>query len=179
MKYLIIPLLFSVNFCFAQQVIFPIDSLTGKVVFTDIVKVDSVSTNELYKRARAWFTETYKSSKDVIQDADAEAHSISGKASIEAHYTIMGSTRNWGYVYYYISIICKDGKYKYIISDFYHEGTEYDGKLGLINNTGSETWRGRKKDYERVALETYNNTLSLIASLKEYMNKKLPSNSEW
>ena len=94
MRKLIIILLLCSNTCFCQQVKLPVDSVTGNVAYTDVVKADStLSANELYKRAHAWFTETYKSSKEVIQNADNETHTISGKAIMPGLKTILYSPK--------------------------------------------------------------------------------------
>ena len=49
-----------------------IDTLTlpitedGRIEYTDVVKVDSTSKEELYSRAREWFVDSFKSSDDVF-----------------------------------------------------------------------------------------------------------------
>ena len=177
-KLLFIIFLFPLT-CFCQEIKLPTDS-SGKVIYSEVINLDSnLSANELFKRAKSWFVQTYNSSKEVIQDADQETHTITGKALMIAHMTVMGATNNWGHVKYFISITCKDGRYRIIISDFFHENEPYVG-IGIVdNNVKSDGVNFRKKDYSRVVEEVNNYALSLIASIKEAMNKKLSSSNDW
>ena len=173
--YLLIPFL---GIC--QDVKLPTDS-TGKVIYSGVVSLDSnLSSNELFKRAKAWFVKEYNSSKDVIQDADQETHSITGKALMTAHMTVMGSTSDWGHVKYTVSISCKDGRYRYSISDFYHEIGSYPGLGTIDNNSKSSNVGYREKDYKRVVNEVNDYSNALVSSIKDFMSKKLSSASnDW
>jgi hypothetical protein len=100
----------------------PIDSLTGKITYTEVVSVDTLSNKqELFSRAREWFAKAYKSSKSVIQMEDKESGKIVGKALMPIFFKYMG-LQPGGNINYTISVYLKDGKYKYEITDFYHTG---------------------------------------------------------
>lgn len=64
--------------------IFPIEN--GKATYTGIVQVDSVSKDELYKRAKRWFVDTYKSAKAVIELDDKENGEIIGNGDLETYW---------------------------------------------------------------------------------------------
>jgi len=180
MKNIILFFLFIPYSLISQDIKLPTDS-TGKVVFTEVVLLDSnISANELYKRAKSWFVQTYNSSKEVIQDEDKETHTITGRAVVVVHMKSGGFTSEWGHVKYTISITCKDGRYKYSISDFYHENPPY-WAIGTIDNNGMpKNNYYREKDYYRVKDELNSSINSLIVLIKEGMNKKLASSSnDW
>ncbi|WP_026994799.1 DUF4468 domain-containing protein [Flectobacillus major] len=170
----------------AQVSILPIDPSSGNVTYTEVIRVDSVSASELFSRSKLWFAKTYNSSKDVIQNTDNDNYSITGKAKIRTHARIMGE-RTWGYVSYIISIYCKNGRYKYVVSDFYHEGdaiatsSTLTPSVGQINRNTKESGgfgSYRKKDLDRLCEEINSNIKSLIVSLKNGMSKKSEAESK-
>lgn len=62
-----------------QENIFPIDNRTGEITYSEIIKVDSVKSQELYIRAKVWFVHSFVSAKNVIQLDDKESGKIIGK----------------------------------------------------------------------------------------------------
>lgn len=51
----------------------------GKVAYFENVKIQGVSKDEIYKRVKLWFIDTYSSGKDVIQLDDKESGELIGK----------------------------------------------------------------------------------------------------
>ncbi len=105
----------------------PMDNTTGRITFTEVVKVDSTTSKEqLYSRAREWFAKSYNSSKDVIQMDDKTSGKIVGKAIFKTYLESIIGPYTSGNIGYTISVIVKDGRYKYEITDFDHQGlSEY------------------------------------------------------
>lgn len=174
--------LFSLTSLFGQNGMpnLPIDSVSGKITYKEVVFVDSLSNKqELFSRAREWFAKAYKSSTSVIQMEDKENGKIVGKALIPIFYKYMGMQPG-GNINYTISIYVKDGRYKYEITDFYHTGinignypipdggacerliTEKKGMYGMSYN----------KTYELYLFQTDDNIKSLISELKTAMKTK-------
>ena len=80
---IILTLILVANNVFAQDnPILPIDEKTGKIVYSEIVKVDSTSSPELYLRAKTWFVRNFNSANNVIQLDDKESGKIIGKRGI-------------------------------------------------------------------------------------------------
>ena len=79
------------------------------------VKIDSTKKNELYVRANNWMVETFKDAKSVIQFADKESGTVTGKYLLGA---ITGGTRYQSatYVYALIKVQVKDGAAKITIT---------------------------------------------------------------
>ena len=94
----------------------PVDSKTGLIAFTEVVEVKNISKNALYLRAREWFIDTYKSSKDVLQMDDKESGVLIGNAINTIYISSLGAKVKME-LYYSIKISVKEGRYKYIITD--------------------------------------------------------------
>jgi hypothetical protein len=187
-KYLLLLLFFTSLKASAQISIMPSDSASGKITYQGVCIVDSVNAKELFSRSKIWFANTYNSSKEVIQNIDSDNYIIIGKAQMRAHAQSFGE-RTWGYVKYSITIYCKDNRYKYVISDFYHEGDKYASASTYIPSVGHFTINTlesggfssyRKKDFDKLCIEINDNVNQLIKSLKNDMSKKLETKSdEW
>lgn len=100
------------------EVIFEVDDATGQCFFQEVVDAPGRSASELHQQSRLWFAETFKSSQDVIQLDDSEAHIIIGKA--------WSPLQDRGdRIWYTFKVECKDGRYRYTMYD-----VEYDSGQG-------------------------------------------------
>ena len=160
------------------------------IKYMEVVELDSTRTaKNLYSQARMWFAETYRSSKDVIQLEDKENGRIIGKGNIKYESNIfVGSTGTRGWINYTISISVKDGKYKYEITNFMHEGNSLNSQgafsFDLITTdkecpkeVGNKNWRNKVYIDIKKQIELKTNTI--ISSLKEYMKKKTNKDDGW
>jgi hypothetical protein len=157
----------------------PIDSLTGKINYTEVVSVDTLSNKqELFSRAREWFAKAYKSSTKVIQMEDKESGKIVGKALIQVFYKYMG-LKPGGYINYTISIYIKNGKYKYELTDFFHTGVSVNG-YSLDGGACEKILKEKKgagylsydKTYELYLFQMDENIKALVSDLKAAMKTK-------
>ena len=104
----------STLFTFGQTL--PIDSARQQVDWTEVVQAGEVSANELYNRGRMYFVNNYKSAKDVLQLEDRESGRLVGRAFTDIGWSL-GITYFRTRMYYTISISCREGRYKYQITD--------------------------------------------------------------
>lgn len=168
----------------------PIDSLTNKITYTEVINVDSsLNRQELFSRAREWFAKTYKSSTNVIQMEDKENGEIVGKALMQAYCKSLGSDRQCGFINYTISVYLKDGRFKYEITDFYHSGQYVSGGSAIPDYGPCEAWINDKRKYPMMSqkgvqkISNYflkqldENIHSLIVNLKQSM--KMGAKAEW
>jgi len=173
----IIILLVSIK-CYSQTHL-PIDSTTGKINYTEVVKVDSISKTELFSRAKMWFAKAFVSSQDVVQNADEANTVIFGKANFTGYTKALGMIFEQGIISFNLNIACKDGRYKYCFTDFVHHATA-GNKLPsggeLEKDSAPFEWMGGQWRYLKSDLDQ--NIQSLITSLKAAMNKPLIS-SDW
>lgn len=146
----------------AQTVTPPIDSVTKKITFTEVIKVDGVSKDELYKRAK-----NLGIAGDNIKTDDAANGTYTYKGSMVVSYPApQPGLAHTGNVAYEVTLICKDGRYKYIITGFTHTSPKANGgKLeGKEPECGKYTltlagWAAIKKS-------TWAQTDKLIANIK-------------
>lgn len=180
MKKVLIIFFFFPLLSFSQEINWPIDKETNKITFTEIVNVDSATKNDLYLRAREWFAKIYNDSKEVMQVDDKEAGKIYGKAATSVNVTQMGTSYDFGSVHYDITVIVKDGRYKYTLTNFYHigniaaKGTSSGASGGSLENEKPECgWTMNNKSWNVIKHQGYDNALLISASLKEYMSKTI------
>ena len=158
--------------------------------YSEVVEVEGVTQKELFKRARMWFNRTYKDSKEILNIIDKESGELSGKAQTGFTYNslLWGNTVN-GIISYRISIYVKEGRYKYVIQQFIHEGAAYNGgqfKVGLITldeHCPYQLLSGSYKIPQKRADDIWKDIKEKIYSEKDYLIKsiekgmKIPSES--
>lgn len=159
----------------------PIDKKTGKVIYSEVVKVDSTITKyQLYSKAREWIANVFISSKDVIQMDDREAGKIIVKGSFE-----LTSKLDIDLMKFTISIYLKDGKYKYVITDFirryYVDRRYYEEPIEVvINNSKNATTKIRRRFMKQKLDHTVEKMTDLIRDLKQTMQiKTLKNEDDW
>jgi len=163
-----------------SQSVFPLDE-KGEIVYSEVVKVDSIKSNELYVRAHEWFANTFKSAKAVIQLDDKEAGKIIGKGDIEAdiinHQTGLMKYSVGGLIYFTVEIQTKDGKYKYSFSNLIRKN-ENDYEIDFMTIPASTPMPGLypkqldrdRKFYSDVRNDMNKKILNIIDGLKKSMN---------
>ncbi len=173
-------ILLSVTFAFGQNETpkLPIDNSTGKIAYSGIVMVkDSASKDELFKRAKICFVHLFKSSNSVIQNEDKEAGTIIGKGIIKVSVRTVTMILEGGYINFTLTVVTKDGRYKYTCTDFVHEGTLYLPSVGNLENDRPRKWR--EKWWNSVLSQTDTEIQSTISSMKLEMNRPSPQNEKW
>lgn len=159
--------------------VFPI--VDEDIVYSGIVVLDSTYTSDmLFKAAKLWMVDHYKSAKDVIQNEDSKNYIIIGKGFFE-----LGHDKYVRYpkVWQTVKIECKNGKYKYTIYNFRYQFSM--PASSSYTSTPSEfdfvliDWGGRvlKSKWSKGEMTVFavkiNEHISLtIESLKTYMSKK-------
>ncbi|MGK0390550.1 MAG: hypothetical protein ACI94Y_003304 [Maribacter sp.] len=115
--FLLFPLLLAGQDLYKQE--FNIDKKTNLVSFTEIVQVNSTSSEELYSRAKMWFAKAYNSADDVIQVETKEK--IYGKDLNKLSVSSSLGTPIDIKMNYTIGIYFKEGRYKYNITDITYQ----------------------------------------------------------
>jgi hypothetical protein len=161
------------------------------MTFTKVVFVDStLKSPELYERAREWFALTYRSSKEVLQVEDKDNFKLIGKGAFKYISDIYyGSEGTKGWVYYTITVQVKDGKYKYELSNFIHEGNVVNPagyfSFGLITSAqecpspisySTQNWRN--KVWNDIKMNVNRDAYLTINSLTGSMNKPATKKSD-
>ena len=138
--------------------------------WSEVVNVDSVSASVLYGRAIEWANENFKSSKAVIQSADKATGVILCKGAL--HLSL--PAEDW--VFFSFNIAIKDGKYKYVFKDFYHEGrTEGRQRNGgplSEDKPDCGGFRMTGRYWQRIKDRTESEVKEFVASLLKSMKSK-------
>lgn len=159
--------------------------------YEEVVQADGLSAKQLYDNAILWTANEYKSSNDVIQVKDSENFVVLGKGSFKYNPGFfMAHVPAIGWVRHTFKISCKDGRYKYEIYDFIHEGSTnsygQNGTLGILNDgekyTGSSEAldRGyRNRTNKDAVKQSKKFAESSIKTLKESMIKTNHKAENW
>ncbi len=96
----------------------PIDERTNLVTYQDVIKQEG-TPQVLYDRAMAWVKKYYKNTSEVIKNADAEKCVINMRSSVRIFSKQKdGTTMAKNIVYYNFKLECRDGRYRYTITNF-------------------------------------------------------------
>jgi hypothetical protein len=98
---------------------YPIDSDTHLITYQGVIEAPGVSKAVLYTRANAWVAKTYRSANDVIQMQDKDA----GQLILKGLSRVTSRGANAGVVRHTLTIYVKDGRYKYVLTDFTHDAS--------------------------------------------------------
>ena len=152
----------------------------GKIVYEGVIQTDGASADELYSRAKAWFISTFKDAKEVIQHDDKDGHQVIGVGFGDIHIVSIGipqPVKLWTQ----ISIMAKDGRYKYVIDDLRYQQypSQYvSGKnktpaeLTIIDNLYKSNGKVATIN-AKYKTETIAYIERLIENIKEGMNKEI------
>lgn len=181
MKSLVFLSLFFLFFSSNSQSYFPIDTTTGEVVYTDVVRVDSTSAKELYSRAKLFLAEIMNSLPDVIKLDDAENNILIVKAKMKIPGTNSTSLKRYhfGRVSFTIKIEVKDGRYRYRFYDFKQEcdvalATDYCCYFGTLrDDTEPPKQIGCKNTFPEFRATVSEKIDNVIFTMTKYMEQPI------
>ena len=192
MKQLIIMALLSATYpAFAQkgytdQQLLDIYSSLPKVdnqyEYVEVVQMDSsYKKDQLYKNAKLFFTDEFKSAKDVIQYDDRGEGKVIGKGNFRAETAssvmLTPISQRWT-IHFTLEIYVKDGKYKYRLYGFeIDEVYTGGGAVTPSQKTLDQGWEETQKGMTRkMAKDLFGQMVagfhSTIDDLKKAMLKK-------
>ena len=99
----------------------------------ELIENVDASATELYRRGRVWFTKIFVNPDRVLDLEDPDGHRLAGKGACRFVQTqTSGSDATKGYIRYTVVVDTKDGRYRFWVGSFAHDGATLD--LGLLNN---------------------------------------------
>ncbi len=125
-NHILLSLILCITSSFAQEL--KIDPVSKKYQYEGVVNVENASKNELFNKAKQWIAHYYKSSADAIKYANKEDDTIILKAT---YHELWVASNYW--VDYTIALKFKDGRFKYLFSDFYYS-YHLNGRTPLEDN---------------------------------------------
>jgi Domain of unknown function (DUF4468) with TBP-like fold len=157
--------LLSITFTPVFNQVIKLDSISGKYQSTGIVLVDSIKKDTLFLKTKEWIALNYKSANDVIQFEDKESSKIIIKGSFPTNLFLKE-----GWLEHTLVLDFKDGKFKYLYTDFsyYSSGS---GTMNFENNN-----LGFRK---KIITETEENISSSISSLLKYLTDNSKKINDW
>jgi len=107
----------------------PKNEKNGKVEYTDVVQLEGMSKDEIYKKAKMWMVSTLKSGDNMVELDGSTSDQMVGTGNIKpviddkknkTRYLIQDANLNFKFIVY-----CKEGRLKYVVTN-----------LALSLNTG-------------------------------------------
>lgn len=105
-----------------------LDSKTNLITYSEVPEVASVSAGDLYDRAMKWGNDHYKNFAEKLRKQDKEA----GEMEIFARFPFYAydkkgvkTTSRQGLAQYTLTILFKDGRYKYTVTDLNFKASSY------------------------------------------------------
>jgi hypothetical protein len=156
----------------------------GKYQFQEVVTVDnSITKDQLYKKAKAYFVDVFTGAKDAFQYDDVQEGKIVGKGqlTVSDYKSFFPSVAvlKWD-VNYNTEIICKDGKYRVRIYDITvaKESHVSENNSRTVSYTIADLYARMEKQrgayktlYPKVFNKMVANFQERMGTLKEYMDK--------
>ena len=150
----------------------PIDSKTGKITYLEVVETPNLTAKDLYKISKDW---AQSKGLKVSKDNEAEGE-LTFDGALPMEYERTKGTIEKSKVTYKFHVFTKDGKYRYIATDFVQVGSNPSitgGRLELAtpqcSNSGinAANWSYIKKrtqssietlitDFKRIVKEAQN-----------------------
>lgn len=163
---------------FAQNL--PVDAGTGKITYLEVVDAAGVKPADLTKVVKEWATKQGFTLKEETADK------LVYNASTTVEYpNVNGSANEKSPVTFTLSVFIKDGKYRYIATDFFHVGdAKSKASGGKLENVSPECGATKmtSKSWVFIKNKTNSNMVTLTNDLKrvvtEFQND--PANkSDW
>jgi hypothetical protein len=173
---------FSLYISTAQAQLFPIDSVSQKITYTDIVVLDSSFTASiLYKNAEIFFQENFPKSANYNTQFDLKEGFISCQNAYLV-YTKGGISKEiHGKITYDVKVEIKNNKYRYTftnyIFEYYAINREFKymptGRLKPLETKKYHGWQPAWNKHKRM---THEKMITLIQKLKTQMSTLPASN---
>ena len=101
----------------------PIDDDSQLITYQEVIQ-EKGSASELYDRAMKWAKAFYKNTAEVIKSADRDAGVIQFRSSVRIYsHQKDGTKLTKNVVYYNFKLQCREGRYRYTITDFNEKAT--------------------------------------------------------
>lgn len=90
------------------------------IVYSSVIKIDSIDAKQLYEASKQWFITSFPSPKKVIQVDDPNMKFITGRGTVEFSMNKLGYIAYDGFLEYSVQIQAKDGRIKVDIINITH-----------------------------------------------------------
>ena len=162
--------------------------IDGQYGYMEIINVDSINKDMLFKNAKTFLVDAFKSAKDVIQYEDKAEGKIMGKGNLSVignQNKIMG--QSWERkitAYFSFEISCKDNKYKYRIYDLTFESFDQHTSRQRAPYVEAQTIEKLieqcdKGTYKKATSEAYPKLLTEFKNIITQLKRSMIKKSDW
>jgi ABC-type long-subunit fatty acid transport system fused permease/ATPase subunit len=159
---------------------FNLPIVNGTVIYEQVVDIPNKTKDELYKNAKLWFVNTFKSAKNVLQNDDKSDGEIIGKGNMPVYWKILLAGTQNAVCNFAVQIDCKANKYRYkiyslsvdFVSSTYTAGTDYNVETLLGKVLGTAKCSIAKSVCKSVLKSLGVESQNLIGSIKNGMAKQ-------
>jgi hypothetical protein len=152
--------------------------------FTSIIKIDSLSADQIFDELDLWFAKKFVNSKNVIESANKNTHTYIANGSITTKYISLPKCN--AYWNFFLEIKCKDGRLKVDVSKIENDKNGCGGEVaqkeidffeqekpsgGVFKRYTTNQWEGMKKNVESQIKE-------LIVSIQDHFKNKT-ADDDW
>ncbi|WMJ74709.1 DUF4468 domain-containing protein [Cytophagaceae bacterium ABcell3] len=170
-------LLLSVLVVKAQEL--PINDATEKVTFMEVVDATGLSANDIYTTMKTWA----KSNGLKITEDKADEKEFVTTGILPAPYERAKGRTEVSNVNYKFYFYAKEGKYRFIATDFVHEGSDKTMSGGELENEAPECGPSVSNgNWNLIKKKTKNGMDELIEDLKKKIKvaqNDPTKNSDW
>jgi hypothetical protein len=164
-----------------DKIIDTIPKIDGTYCFQEVVTLDGTYKKDfLYKNAKLYFVNNFKSANDVIQYDNKDDAKIIGKGNLTVYDSYIITPFEWR-INFSTEITCKDGKYRYRLYDVNiietrHVSSEYGGDRIIKLTIDDALNQNKKGSVKKVTARLFNKMITSIkadiAAIKIDMAKK-------
>lgn len=159
--------------------VIPVDSITKLITYEGVIEVKEVTADVLYQRIGDWFRSYYKNPGEVIRENDSLKRAITGKPRfrISNPPDKEGVKTDAGLVQYTITVVARDGRFRYEISSYNWKQLSYYPCERWLDTT-YPSWSAVYYDYLK-QLDSY--TQETITQLHQFLSheKSVKNRDDW
>lgn len=156
----------------------PIDSATNHLALIGVVSVPGATAADLYARGKLWFVNTFKSPKYVLKTDDKDTGLLIGEGSTARNVWVEGPTKRLEVksetLWYQIKIGCRDGRYRYEISNL--ETGTYDERQPVLGYRRKGAVANSKLDV--YAADRYLGTIDFMRELGQSIRQAMRQSAD-
>jgi len=153
----------------------PIDDNTKLITYKEVIP-EKGTAKELYDRAMKWAKKYYKNTAEVIKNANETEKVIDFRSSVRIYTHLKDGTKQTkNVVYYDFKLECREGRYRYIITNFNERATAA-APIERWMNPEDKKWNA---DCFLNLKEVDDQIQELLGSLFEGMQPEVVKEDEW
>lgn len=106
-----------------ERIVLNIDSVTNLITYLGVIEQEETGSDSLYVRARRWANKKFGKNDKSVFEIDKKNQKLVINGTITAYrYGSKYTKRDIGKYHFKMTVMIKEGRYRYQISNFVHEG---------------------------------------------------------